>query len=385
MRAPAALWIMLSRTAGPAHPLQNAASMLEGMLSDLRRCVEIESPSHDKTRCDAFASFFADLARDYGARVERLANRAGGDHLVLRWGEGDAPVLFLGHYDTVWPAGTLERKPFSVEGNVARGPGIFDMKAGLVQALWAARRIEPVVFIVNSDEEIGSPASRALIEEHARKSRAVFVFEPSHRGALKTARKGVGIYTLEIEGRAVHAGVEPEKGVNAIDELARATLALHALTDYEKGTTVNVDVVQGGTVRNTIAAHARAEIDVRVKTAAEAERVRTAFHALRPHHPDAKLRVTGDLNRPPMERGAKNVALYERARDMAKRLGFALDEVEVGGGSDGNFAAAVGATVLDGLGAVGDGAHAEHEHILVDALVPRTEMVVELALDLIRV
>ena len=362
------------------------------MLDDLRRCVEIETPSHDKARCDAFVPFFADLANRYGAEVERIANPAGGDHLLLRWGSGDAPLLFIGHYDTVWPAGTLARKPFTVDERtgVARGPGIFDMKAGLVQALWAARVVHrgdvrtPIVFIVNSDEEIGSPSSRGLIEQHARSARAVFVFEPPHHGAVKTARKGVGMYTIEIEGRAAHAGLEPEKGVNAADELARVTLALHALTDYERGTTVNVDVVSAGTARNTIPAHAHAEIDVRVKTQREAERVESAINALRPHHPEAKLLVSGGLNRPPMERSAKIEALYNRAAQIAKRLGFALDEVAVGGGSDGNFAAALGASVLDGLGAVGDGGHAEHEHITIDALAERTALVVELTESLER-
>ena len=358
------------------------------MLDDLRRCVEIETPSRDKGRCDAFVPFFSELAVRYGARSERIANLAGGDHLVLRWGTGNSPVVFVGHYDTVWPAGTLARKPFVVEDGVARGPGILDMKAGLVQALWAARLLRenaaapPVAFIVNSDEEIGSTASRPVIEQLARTARAVFVFEPPHHGAIKTARKGVGMYTIEVEGRAAHAGVEPEKGVNAVDELARATLKLHALNDYVKGTTVNVDVVSGGTARNTIAAYARGEIDVRVATVAEAQRIDGAIRSVRPHNSDATIRITGELNRPPMERGPKIVELYERAKRVAADLGFRLDEVSVGGGSDGNFAAAVGAPVLDGLGAVGDGGHAEHEHIVVDSIAERTALTVGVAASL---
>ena len=368
--------------------LEEIRGRCDEMLDDIRRCVEIETPSRDKTRCDAFVPFFSELAVGYGARSERIANSAGGDHLVLRWGSGDSPVFFVGHYDTVWPAGTLARKPFAVENGVARGPGILDMKAGLVQALWTARLLHenssapPVVFIVNSDEEIGSTTSRPVIEQLARTARAVFVFEAPHHGAIKTARKGVGMYTIEIEGRAAHAGVEPEKGVNAVDELARATLALHALNDYARGTTVNVDVVSGGTARNTIAAQARGEVDVRVASVAEAQRVDAAIRSVRPHNSDAKIRVVGELNRPPMERTPKIADLYERAKRVAAELGFALDEVSVGGGSDGNFAAAVGAAVLDGLGAVGDGGHAEHEHIIVDSIAERTALAVGVAASL---
>lgn len=354
------------------------------MLEDLRGCVEIETPSRDKARCDAFVPFFSKLAAKYGARCERIPNAEGGDHAVLRWGTGKAPVLFVGHYDTVWPAGTLARKPFSVSGDVARGPGVFDMKAGLVQALWAAKTLHEdagapsIVFIVNSDEEIGSITSRERIEQEARVSRATLVFEPSFHGKVKTARKGVGIYTVEVEGRAAHAGSEPEKGINAVDELARVTLAIHALNDAAAGTTINVDVIAGGTVRNTIPAYARGDVDMRVATNAEAGRIEQAMRALRPHHPEAKLKVTGGLNRPPMERTPKIAALFVRARDVASRLGLTLEEASVGGGSDGNFAAAVGASVLDGVGAVGEGAHAEHEHIMVDALAERSALVVEL-------
>ena len=234
------------------------------------------------------------------------------------------------------------------------------MKAGLVQALWAAKLLHEdtsapsIVFVVNSDEEIGSLTSRARIEQEARTSRATLVFEPSFHGKVKTARKGVGIYTVEVEGRAAHAGSEPENGINAIDELARATLAIHALNDPAAGTTINVDVVAGdGT--DTIPAYARGDIDMRVATNAEAERIEKAMRALRPHHPEAKFKVTGGLNRPPMERSPKIAALFTRARDVASRLGFTLEEASVGGGSDGNFAAAVGASVLDGIGALGEG------------------------------
>ena len=356
----------------------------DAMLEDLRRCVEIETPSRDKARCDSFVPFFGELATKYGARVERIGNAEGGDHVVLRWGSEKAPVLFVGHYDTVWPAGTLARKPFTVSGGVARGPGIFDMKAGLVQALWAAKLLHEdtsapsIVFIVNSDEEIGSLTSRNRIEQEARASRATLVFEPSFHGKVKTARKGVGMYTVEVEGRAAHAGSEPERGISAIDELARATLAIHALNDPANGTTINVDVVAGGTVRNTIPAHARGDVDLRVATNAEFERVDKAMQALRPHHPEAKIKVTGGLNRPPMERTPKIAALYTRAREVASRLGFTLEEASVGGGSDGNFADAVGAAVLDGIGALGEGSHAEHEHVIVDGLAERTALVVEL-------
>jgi glutamate carboxypeptidase len=291
----------------------------------------------------------------------------------------------VGHFDTVWPAGTLAHMPFQVEDGQARGPGVFDMKAGLVQAFWALRALRetgsrhpPVVFLLNSDEEIGSPGSRPLIEEEARKAALSMVLEPSFHGALKTARKGVGMFTVHVTGRASHAGSEPSEGVSAIEEACRITLELHAETNAETGTTVNVGVFRGGTRGNVVAAEAVLEVDLRVATESEAQRMTRAILGLRPHHPDARVQVSGGMNRPPMERTPDVVRLFEHARALARELGIELQEASVGGGSDGNFCALVNPAVLDGLGAVGDGAHALSEHVLIEHMVPRATLVARL-------
>jgi glutamate carboxypeptidase len=359
----------------------------EAMLSDLREFVERESPSTDKARADAFVRFLAERAEHLtGGEVTVVPQDRWGDHLLLRVGRGEGPpVLLVGHYDTVWPAGTLERMPFRLEGERAHGPGIFDMKCGLVQGLWAIRALHetgaehpPLVFLVNSDEEVGSPSSRELIEAEARGAIACLILEPSFHGALKTARKGVGIFELRVTGRASHAGSEPFEGVSAIEEICRQTLDLHAQTDPETGTTVNVGVISGGTRANVVAAEARAEIDLRVSSRAEAERMTALILGLRPHHPEAQVRVEGGMNRPPMERTPQVARLFEHARELARGLGFELEEASVGGGSDGNLCATVNPAVVDGLGAVGDGGHARHEHVLVRHMAPRAALVARL-------
>lgn len=358
------------------------------MLADLSRLVRRETPSTDKTALDDCAQALAEQGSALDAEVEIIPSADTGNLLRLRWGEAgsSAPILLLTHFDTVWPLGTLERMPFEIKDGIATGPGIFDMKAGLIQGLWAVRALHevtgssrPLVFLCTGDEEIGSPASRSMIEAEAAQARAVFVLEPSQKGALKTARKGVGRFQAEITGRPAHAGLDPRGGVSAIEELAHLILYLHALTDHSTGTTVNVGVVQGGTRSNVVAAQASAEVDLRIMTQAEGERATRAICGYQPHCPEARVSITGEINRPPMERTEETVRLFEQAQGVARELGLGeLSEVSVGGASDGNFCSAMGVPVLDGLGAVGGGAHALDEHVDVRAMAPRAALVARL-------
>jgi glutamate carboxypeptidase len=372
----------------------------EELLALAAELVGHESPSGDKARCDTLAELMAARLAELGA-VERVTNPAGGDHLLLRVAAPDAsaggsqdeaqplrPALVLCHYDTVWPAGTLAARPFRVEGDLAYGPGLYDMKASIAMCELALRSLgplgvrlpRPVTLLITSDEEIGSPTSRALIEAAARGCAFALVLEPpvEPHGALKTARKGVGMYSVELAGRAAHAGVEPEKGASAITELAQQIRAANAVADASQGTTINVGLVSGGSGRNVVPAAARMEVDARAWTMAEAARVDAAFRGLAPATPGVTLTVSGGFNRPPMERTPASVALFERAQAIGAGLGLALAEGATGGGSDGNFTAAVGAPTLDGLGAPGQGAHAEHEQISVPGLVERTALLAAL-------
>jgi glutamate carboxypeptidase len=284
-------------------------------------------------------------------------------------------VLLLGHHDTVWPLGSLADRPCTVEGGVLRGPGCFDMKAGLVMAFHAAAGLDGVTLLVTGDEELGSPSSRGLIEEEARAASAALVLEASaDDGALKTERKGVSLYDVSVTGRAAHAGLEPERGTNATVELAHQVLAIDLLGDPVAGTTVTPTVARAGTTTNTVPATGSLAVDVRVRTLAEQDRVDRAMRSLRPVLPGARVEVRGGPNRPPLE-AAASAALFERARAVAVRLGMPdLTGAAVGGASDGNFTAGVGTPTLDGLGAVGGGAHAEDEHVLVEALPGRTAL-----------
>jgi glutamate carboxypeptidase len=354
-------------------------STREEMLAALRVLVEAESPSLDKSRCDACADQVAALfSTRLGIEAVRHRRPDRGDHLEIRIGNGAAPIVVLCHHDTVWNQGTLARLPFRVAGNRVTGPGSYDMKAGIVEtafALQGARPRRPVIVLSTSDEEIGSASSRELIEQTARGATAVLVLEPAASGgAVKTARKGIADFVLEVEGRAAHAGVEPEKGVSAIEELARQILNLRALADPATGTTINVGVVSGGTRPNVVAAQARAEIDVRFTQLAEAERVVAAIRSLRPELAGATLQVSGGLDRPPMERSAGVARLAMLATDAARELGFDLTETSTGGASDGNFTAALGVPTLDGLGPDGGGAHADSEHLLIDSWLARTRL-----------
>ncbi len=360
----------------------------DDMLDDLRRFVEMETPSTDKHLLDAFAEFLADYASSATeGRAEIVPTEGSGNNVRVRWGRenGEPPLFLLGHFDTVWAQGTLEEMPFGVVGGIASGPGVFDMKCGLVLGFWAVKMLRvvkgierPVVFLCNSDEEVGSPNSRALIEEEARRAHAVLVLEPSLDGALKTARKGVGRFRVCVEGRPSHAGLNPEGGISAIDEMARLILELHGHTNFETGSTVNVGVIKGGTRYNVVAAEASAEVDVRAVSVAEAERIEGIIYTLRPHHPESRVSVEGGQIWPPMERTEKTEELFEHARLLAVELGFDLKEGLAGGASDGCLCAAVGAPTLDGLGAVGGGAHAADEHVEVESIPLRTALVARL-------
>ena len=354
------------------------------MIALLQRLVEIESASDDRAGLDHFAATLTDLFAPFGP-IEPLTGERGTNLRLRVEGVGldhSPHAVALCHYDTVWAKGTLERIPFSVDDQgVARGPGCFDMKAGIVVLYFALLAIKQQLrrdlqVLFTCDEEVGSPTSRALIEDTARGAAVAYVLEsPLPGGTLKTARKGTGDYFVRIEGRAAHAGVEPQKGISATHELAQQTLALHALNDYEAGTTVNVGVVHGGTRPNVVAASAEAHVDVRVATLAEAERLDRAIRGLSPSLSGAKLEITGGLNRPPMERSAAMADLFAQARSIAATMDVAIDEGATGGGSDGNFTAAIGVPTLDGLGAEGEGAHAAHEHVLTDSLPRRAALV----------
>lgn len=361
----------------------------EQMLDDVREFVERETPSTDKGRLDDFAQFLCDFIkqRTEAATTSIVKSPDNGNHVLARWGDGlqGAPILLLGHFDTVWPAGTLADMPFAVRDGKATGPGIFDMKCGLVHGIWAVKAVQavtgvrrPVMFLGNSDEEIGSPSSNALIRREAPKAGTVVVLEPSADGAAKTRRKGGGRFQISVTGRASHAGLDPYGGISAIDELARLILQLHASGDRETGTTVNVGTIRGGTRFNVVAAEAHADIDLRVATLAEAERMTQLIKSLKPHREEARVQVEGGMVWPPMERSARIVALFERAQKLAAELGFDLRETSVGGASDGCTCAALDLPVLDGMGAVGGGAHATHEHIDVASMPERAALVARL-------
>jgi glutamate carboxypeptidase len=359
----------------------------EWMAKRLRELVEVESPSDDKAAVDAAVGLLAELARDLGGRFKLHKQKQFGDVLELRFGPARSrrkPVLLLGHLDTVWPMGTLAKMPWRERDGRFYGPGVLDMKAGVVMALAAISAmgevgaIRPVTLLLNSDEEVGSPVSRAITERLALGSVGVLVLEPAQGLACKTARKGVGDYRLHVTGVAAHSGVDFAHGHSAILELARLLEKVAGFTDLRIGRTVNPGVISGGTRSNVVAEHASAHIDVRIAKASDAAKVEKLFRGLRCADPACRLEITGGLNRPPMERKAGTAALYKQARRFAAEIGFTLDEAATGGGSDGNFTAALGVPTLDGLGAVGEGAHAAHESVAIEHLVPRTALLAAL-------
>lgn len=344
--------------------------------------VNLESPSDNKAAVDRCGAELTRRLTAIGANVMRSQEATRGDHVRAEWRPSDAiggataAILVLGHFDTVWPVGTLERMPLHEQDGCLHGPGVFDMKAGIATAMLAMRALHecrgtmpPVVMLWTTDEEIGSGTSRALIEEAARAASAVLVLEPSlPGGAAKTSRKGVGEFELTVHGVAAHAGLDPGKGASAVHELARVILALEALQDLERGITINVGVISGGSRTNVIADRAAAAIDVRVQTMEDAARLEGAIRSLRPTRSSMRIEIAGGIDRPPLERSPAVVRLYEQARQVAAALGRDLREGAAGGGSDGNFTGALGVPTLDGLGPEGDGAHAVHEHVLLDNL-----------------
>ena len=358
---------------------------LEAMLADLDTLVSCESPSRDIERLQAHALLLSGLMERLLGSAPTLIESPVGPHVHWRGGN-DPKVLILGHHDTVHPAGTLARLPFALSGGKATGPGVFDMKAGIVQAIYAVASLADsshVEILLSADEEIGSHASRALIEERAIACGAVLVLEPSaDGGALKIGRKGTGTITLSIEGRASHAGLEPEKGINSLVELATLIPQIIAIADDSMGTTVTPTLASAGTADNVVPALTTCAVDVRVAVPSEKARVEAAFAALRLQHPEARLAISGQIGRPPMHESAA-AGLFPIAASVANRIGVgALNGVVVGGGSDGNFTAAVGVETLDGLGAVGGGAHGDTEHVVVDTMPQRAALLAGLCQEL---
>ena len=359
---------------------------LERLVERLVRC---ESPSTDKAAVDRLADLVGGELAAFGARVERLPQPRVGDQLRAEVGEGPTQVLLLGHLDTVWPSGQLDSMPLRRDAGRLYGPGVFDMKAGIALGMLALRALgQPglqgnrrAVLLLTSDEEIGSAASRARIETEADRSSAVLVLEPAlPGGGVKTSRKGVGEYRVEARGVAAHAGIEPERGVSAITEIAHQVLALEQLQDVARGVTVTVGRIEGGTRTNVVPPHAAIDVDVRVPTREDADLVAEGVGRLVPKLAGASLSVTGGMNRPPLERSAGVVRLYTTAREIAAELGQELAEGGSGGGSDGNFTGARGVPTLDGLGAIGGGAHAADEHVELEPLPWRAALVAGLIL-----
>lgn len=360
-----------------------AARRKERPLIELTRTlVNAESPSGDKAAVDACVSLAAARARSLGARIQLHRQKSFGDFLEARFGPRSSRdrILLLGHLDTVWPLGTLKKMPWQIRDGRLLGPGVFDMKAGVAIAFAALELLleaqllhREIILLLNSEEEVGSPASRPLIERLARGCSAVYVLEPAKGLACKTEQKGTGNWKICLRGVAAHAGMDFEKGASAIRELARVIETVSAWTDLERGITVSVGLVGGGTKSNVIPAEAWAEVDGRFTRAADGPRLARRFSRLTAVDKRCSLTVTGGITRPPLER-RRSVALFRRARALAAQLGFALDEASSGGACDGNFTAALGVPTLNGMGAVGEGAHAPHECVLIEHLAPRTAL-----------
>lgn len=355
------------------------------MVAQVRDLVVRESPTHEKAACDALCDYLADQFRAVGGKVKVRRQKTAGNHLQVDFAgpKGQKPVLLLGHYDTVYDLGTLKTMPWREQGGKLRGPGVFDMKSGIVQMMFALRALRevkgslprPVTVWLVSDEETGSDSSRALTEDLASQSVAALVCEPSGPGgAVKTARKGVGDFVVKVTGRASHAGLDFEKGQSAIQELAHQIHAIARLADLKRGITLNVGVIRGGTRTNVVAGEAVAEVDLRVAKKSDGPIMERKVKALKPVNRKCKLEITGGVNRPPMERTKQVAELFATAQKVAEELGFSLLEIAVGGGSDGNFTAGIGVPTLDGLGAVGDGAHAPHEYVVATELPRRAAL-----------
>jgi glutamate carboxypeptidase len=368
------------------HALLPACERERGwLLHVIRALVARESPSDDRAALEACAIELAAHLASAGASVSRIPADTTAAHVVAHWPGQGPPILLLGHFDTVWPVGQLERMPLVERDGRLHGPGVLDMKAGVAIGATAAKvlaatlpeaRRPAITLLVTSDEEVGSRASRAEIERRAGESAAVLVLEPALAGgAVKTARKGVGEFRLEVHGVASHAGANPGAGASAVHELARQIGAITAMNDPDRGLTLNVGVVAGGTRSNVVAEHASALVDVRVSRMDDAARVEAALAALTAADPRVRLTVSGRVGRPPMERTDGVARLYKLACEVARDMGRDLGEGATGGASDGNFTAALGVPTLDGLGAIGDGPHALHEHVVINELAPRAALV----------
>ncbi|HKT10314.1 MAG TPA: M20 family metallopeptidase [Terriglobia bacterium] len=360
----------------------------------LREAVETESPTYSPADIDRMARVFAREFRRHHGKASLLENSKTGAAVVAGFWAGEGkrgtpkqkkPILLIGHHDTVWSKGTIARMPFRIQRGRAYGPGVLDMKSGIVLVIAAFRALQslgvepgsPVRVFLNPEEETGSEAFRREIEREAKGSRAVLVLEPAADGALKTARKGVGEFRLTVHGRSAHAGINPAAGVNAIGELARQILKIEKLAEPRRGLTLNVGVIEGGTRSNVVPEIARARVDVRIPRSSDQARIEQKIFALKPVHPQAHLKIEGGINRPPMERKMA-AGLFAKARALASQLGFEVKDAATGGGSDGNFSAALGIPTLDGLGGVGDGAHALHEHVIIRELPRRAALLAAL-------
>jgi glutamate carboxypeptidase len=372
-------------------------SDLPNTMKLLREAVEIESPTYSRADIDRISRFFAREFRRHHGKVWLLENSTTGAAVVAEfWARqrgtnrppsgAQEPILLIGHHDTVWPKGTLARMPFRVQAGRACGPGVLDMKSGIVMVIAVVRALQalgvrpasPVRLFLNPEEETGSVAFRREIERESKGSRAVLVLEPAATGgALKTARKGTGEFHVTVQGRSAHAGINPAAGINAIGELARQILKIEKLAEPRRGLTLNVGAIEGGTRSNVVPEYARATVDVRIPRADDQARIEGKMFALKTVHPGALLRVEGGINRPPMER-AMTMDLFGKARILASRLGLEVKDAATGGGSDGNFSAALGIPTLDGLGGVGDGAHALHEHVIIRELPRRAALLAAL-------
>ena len=375
--------------------LAGARRKRTSLVAMARELVLAESPSDEKAAVDACVALAAEHAKRLGGKVKLHRQRAFGDVLELRFGAQKTAVassakriLLLGHLDTVWPLGTLKMMPCRVQNERLHGPGTLDMKVGVAMAFTALEMLQEaellrreLVMLLNSDEEVGSPVSRRITESIAKNCDAVYVLEPAQGLAYKTARKGIGDWRIEVKGVAAHAGVDFDKGANAIRELARVVETVSCWTDVKRGLTVSVGVAAGGTKSNVVPAEAWAEVDVRIPRAADGARMERRFAGLKRTDRRCTISVTGGINRPPMERSRGTVQLFEKARKLATELGFSLEEAATGGGSDGNFTAALGVPTLDGMGAVGEGAHARHESVVLEHLAPRTALLAGMLLS----
>jgi glutamate carboxypeptidase len=364
----------------------------QAMIKMLAQWVNQDSPTLDKTAVDTMGQMIVEaFVEEAGGTLEATYSQSElGDHYRVTYGQGDRQILVLCHFDTVWPLGETQKRPFTIEAGYGKGPGVHDMKGGTLIGLFALKAIRhlglkpnhKLVYLLTSDEEIGSPSSRQFIEAEGQKSSYCLVLEGSLGGPLTTWRKGVGRFDLEITGVPAHSGIEPQKGVSAIEELARQIQALHTMTDFDRGVTVNVGAMSGGERANIVARQAQAKIDLRVMTRADGEEFTRRILDLKPHLPGSNMRISGGINRWPFEETPAGLALFQKARSIANDLGFDVGKIGSGGGSDGNFVAALGVPTLDGLGSLGGGAHSLTEHTILDALPLRAALLAELMLQL---